>query len=159
MGSRRKARECALQILFQLEFSPDHLDEILKGYWAIQAVKPEVKEYTTWLVSGISGHLAEIDRTIEQVSCHWRLDRMAMVDRNILRIAVFELFFEKNLPPPIIIDEAIEIARKFSGQEAAFFVNGILDGVNKSLNKDNLENTKQAKNSEKKRKKDERRGS
>jgi N utilization substance protein B len=121
MGSRRKARECALQILFELEFSPDHLEEILKDYWAAQPVKAEIKEYATWLVEGLRQHRAEIDRTIEQASQHWRLDRMAMVDRNILRMAVFELFFEKTLPPPIIIDEAIEVARKFSGDEAAVF--------------------------------------
>lgn len=136
MGSRRKARECALQILFELEFSPDHLEEILKDYWAAQPVKAEVKEYATWLVEGLWQHRAEIDRTIEQASEHWRLDRMAMVDRNILRMAVFELFFEKTLPPPIIIDEAIEVARKFSGDEAAIFVNGILDGIYKSLKQD-----------------------
>jgi N utilization substance protein B len=136
MGSRRKARECALQILFELEFSPDQLEEILKDYWAAQPVKAEVKEYATWLVEGLRQHRAEIDRTIEQASEHWRLDRMAMVDRNILRMAVFELLFEKTLPPPIIIDEAIEVARKFSGDEAAVFVNGILDGIYKSLEKD-----------------------
>jgi len=136
MGSRRKARECALQILFELEFSPDQLEEILKDYWAAQPVKAEVKEYATWMVEGLRQHRAEIDRTIEQASEHWRLDRMAMVDRNILRMAVFELLFEKTLPPPIIIDEAIEVARKFSGDEAAVFVNGILDGIYKSLEKD-----------------------
>lgn len=136
MGSRRKARECALQILFELEFSPDQLEEILKDYWAAQPVKAEVKEYATWLLEGLRQHRAEIDRTIEQASEHWRLDRMAMVDRNILRMAVFELLFEKTLPPPIIIDEAIEVARKFSGDEAAVFVNGILDGIYKSLEKD-----------------------
>jgi len=140
MGSRRKARECALQILFQLEFSPDRLEEILQDYWSAQPVKPEIKEYATWLVEGIKQHKVEIDQTIEKASEHWRLDRMAMVDRNILRMAVFELIFEKNLPPPIIIDEAIEVARKYSGQEAAVFVNGILDGIYKSLPEDRAEN-------------------
>jgi len=140
MGSRRKARECALQILFQLEFSPDRLDEILQDYWAAQPLKPEIKDYATWLVKGIRQHQVEIDAAIEKASEHWRLDRMAMVDRNILRMAVFELIFEKALPPPIIIDEAIEVARKFSGQEAAIFVNGILDGIYKSLPEDRVEN-------------------
>ncbi|MFA4925599.1 MAG: transcription antitermination factor NusB [Candidatus Aminicenantales bacterium] len=150
MGSRRKARECALQILFELEFSPDHLEEILKDYWAAQPVKAEVKEYATWLVEGLWQHRAEIDRTIEQASEHWRLDRMAMVDRNILRMAVFELFFEKTLPPPIIIDEAIEVARKFSGDEAAIFVNGILDGIYKSLKQDRSDQEEKDRNPDKK---------
>ena len=140
MGSRRKARECALQILFQLEFSPDRLEEILQDYWSTQPAKAEIKEYATWLVEGIRQHRTEIDQTIEKASEHWRLDRMAMVDRNILRMAVFELIFEKTLPPPIIIDEAIEVARKYSGQEAATFVNGILDGIYKSLPEDRAEN-------------------
>jgi N utilization substance protein B len=150
MGSRRKARECALQILFELEFSPDQLEEILKDYWAAQPVKAEVKEYATWLVEGLWQHRAEIDRTIEQASEHWRLDRMAMVDRNILRMAVFELFFEKTLPPPIIIDEAIEVARKFSGDEAAVFVNGILDGIYKSLKQDRSDQEEKDRNPDKK---------
>ena len=94
MGSRRKARECALQILFQLEFSPDRLEEILQDYWSTQPVKAEIKEYATWLVEGIRQHRTEIDQTIEKASENWRLDRMAMVDRNILRMAVFELIFE-----------------------------------------------------------------
>ena len=150
MGSRRKARECALQILFELEFSPDQLEEILKDYWAAQPVKAEVKEYATWLVEGLRQHRAEIDRTIEQASEHWRLDRMAMVDRNILRMAVFELFFEKTLSPPIIIDEAIEVARKFSGDEAAVFVNGILDGIYKSLKQDRSDQEEKDRNPDKK---------
>jgi len=150
MGSRRKARECALQILFQLEFSPDRLEEILQDYWSAQPVKPEIKEYATWLVEGIKQHKVEIDQTIEKASEHWRLDRMAMVDRNILRMAVFELIFEKTLPPPIIIDEAIEVARKYSGQEAAVFVNGILDGIFKSLPENRTENKKVSDNSVKK---------
>ncbi|HRD02633.1 MAG TPA: transcription antitermination factor NusB [Candidatus Saccharicenans sp.] len=150
MGSRRKARECVLQILFQLEFSPDRPEEIFKDYWSTQPVKPEVQEYATWLTNGIKQHKIEIDQAIEEASRHWRLDRMAMVDRNILRIAVFELLFEKTLPPPIIIDEAIEIARKFSGDEAAVFVNGILDGIYKSLRKDGIENKEAGRNPEKK---------
>ncbi|MGQ9800862.1 MAG: transcription antitermination factor NusB [Candidatus Saccharicenans sp.] len=133
MGKRRKARECALQILFQLEFSGDDLLPVLKDYWARQNVPAETREYSEWLVRGICEHRAEIDRAIQQASRHWRLERMATVDRNILRIAVFEMLYEKNLAPSIIMDEAIEIAKKYSGQEAANFVNGILDGVNRRL--------------------------
>lgn len=139
MGKRRKARECVLQILFQLEFANDDLEEILKDYWAHQRVPAEVREYSEWLVKGICQHKPEIDRTIQQASRNWRLDRMATVDRNILRIAVFEMLFEKTLAPPIVIDEAIEIAKKYSGQEAGVFVNGILDGVYRNLQKINSE--------------------
>lgn len=133
MGKRRKARECALQILFQLEFTGDELPLVLKDYWSRQAVPAETREYCEWLVRGICEHQAEVDRTIQQASKNWRLERMATVDRNILRLAVFEMLFEKNLAPSIIMDEAIEIAKKYSGQEAANFVNGILDGVHHQL--------------------------
>jgi len=135
MGKRRKARECALQVLFQLEFTSDQPEEILKDYWRHQSMPSEVKEYGEWLVKGICEHKQDVDRTIQEASKNWRLERMATVDRNILRIAVFEMLFEKALAVPIIIDEAIEIAKKFSGQESALFVNGILDGVNKNLKK------------------------
>jgi len=135
MGKRRKARECALQILFQLEFAAEDLSEILKDYWSQQKVSAEIKEYSEWLVKGIWEHRLEIDRVIQQASKNWRLERMATVDRNILRIGVFEMLFEKNLEVPIVIDEAIEIAKKFSGQEAAVFVNGLLDGVKNNLQK------------------------
>jgi len=124
-----------LQILFQLEFAAEDLSEILKDYWSQQKVSAEIKEYSEWLVKGIWEHRLEIDRVIQQASKNWRLERMATVDRNILRIGVFEMLFEKNLEVPIVIDEAIEIAKKFSGQEAAVFVNGLLDGVKNNLQK------------------------
>lgn len=124
-----------MQILFQLEFAAEDLSEILKDYWSQQKVSAEIKEYSEWLVKGIWEHRLEIDRVIQQASKNWRLERMATVDRNILRIGVFEMLFEKNLEVPIVIDEAIEIAKKFSGQEAAVFVNGLLDGVKNNLQK------------------------
>lgn len=124
-----------MQILFQLEFAAEDLSVILKDYWSQQKVSAEIKEYSEWLVKGIWEHRLEIDRVIQQASKNWRLERMATVDRNILRIGVFEMLFEKNLEVPIVIDEAIEIAKKFSGQEAAVFVNGLLDGVKNNLQK------------------------
>lgn len=155
MGKRRKARECVLQILFQLEFAQNDLEEILKDYWAHQKVPAEVKEYSEWLARGICQHRPEIDQAIQAASKNWRLERMAIVDRNVLRIAVFEMLFEKTVAPPIIIDEAIEIAKKYSGQEAGVFVNGILDGIYRNLQKSNSkpeENGKKENNSEHKEK-------
>lgn len=122
-----------MQILFQLEFTGDELPLVLADYWSRQVVPAETREYSEWLVRGICEHQAEVDRTIQQASRNWRLERMATVDRNILRLAVFEMLFEKNLAPSIIMDEAIEIAKRYSGQEAANFVNGILDGVHQRL--------------------------
>jgi N utilization substance protein B len=135
MGHRRKAREETLRILFQIEFEDDEFDTIVAQYWENKKIHEEIKEYSTWLVSGIISHKGEIDNTIQSVSEHWRISRMALVDRNILRMAVFEILYEENIDTAVVINEAIEIARKYSGDEAATFVNGILDGARKKLEK------------------------
>ncbi|MFQ5720942.1 MAG: transcription antitermination factor NusB [Candidatus Aminicenantales bacterium] len=133
MGKRRKAREATLQILFQLDFNSSELTQTINHYWQDRKAFPGIREYSQWLVEGIISNQKEIDRIIQSFSKHWRLSRMAVVDRNILRMAVFELLYEKNVAPAIIINEAIEIAKKYSGQEAAVFINGILDAISKKL--------------------------
>ncbi len=133
MGRRRKAREDTLRILFRLEFENKQIEKTLDQYWKSKKASEEIKEYSTWLVNGIISDQAKIDNIIQQVSEHWRISRMALVDRNILRMAVFELLYEENIAPAIVINEAIEIAKKYSGEEAATFVNGILDAVRKGL--------------------------
>ena len=135
MGRRRKARECALQVLFQLEFNAADPREVLRQYWTYQKASPEVRAYGEWLVGTIQARREEIDGAIQAASRNWRLARMAVVDRNILRIAVCELLFEPTLVAAIVIDEAIEIAKRYSGQESATFVNGVLDAVSRSLRK------------------------
>jgi transcription antitermination protein NusB len=133
MGNRRKARECALQILFQLEFNTADPSALAKDYWRHQRVTPGTRDFGTWLVERILAHRDEIDEAVQSASRNWRLDRMAVVDRNILRIAVCELLYEPTLVPAIVINEAIEIAKKYSGQESSVFVNGVLDAVGKRL--------------------------
>jgi N utilization substance protein B len=133
MGQRRKARECALQILFQLEFNAGDTQGIVRVYWEGQKAARQVREYGTWLVETIRTHGGEIDEAIQAVSKNWRLARMAVVDRNILRIAVCELLYEPALAPAIVMDEAIEIAKRYSGEESAVFVNGVLDAVVRRL--------------------------
>ncbi len=133
MGRRRKAREETLRILFRLEFEDTQLEKTLIQYWENRKASEEIKEYSTWLVKGIISHQDKIDNIIQQVSEHWRISRMALIDRNILRMAVFELLNEENIAPAIVINEAIEIAKKYSGDKAATFVNGILDAIRKNL--------------------------
>ena len=133
MGVRRKARESALQILFQLEFDDSPPEDVLAGYWSRRTREKEVLEYGSWLVKGIVARREEIDGIIDGISEHWRLSRMAVVDRNILRIAVFEFLEEKHIAPAVIINEALEIAKKYSGAQAAVFINGILDAARKTL--------------------------
>jgi len=135
MGRRRKAREETLRILYRLEFDNRESEEILQHYWKSKRTDRETRDYSTWLTKGITSHQDEIDGLIQSTSEHWRLPRMAVIDRNVLRMAVYELLFEKDIAPAIIINEAIEIARKYSGDESAVFVNGILDAVRKGLEK------------------------
>jgi N utilization substance protein B len=133
MGKRRKAREAALRLLFQLEFNTTDPEDLILGYWEHQKAADDVREYATWLVRGIRAGQEEVDGAIQAASQHWRIARMAVVDRNILRIAVFELLTAKTLVPAIIINEALEIAKRYSGEEASVFINGILDAVRKTL--------------------------
>ncbi len=133
MGQRRKARECALQILFQFEFNAGDPKILIEIYWEHQKVLPEVRKYGTWIVEEIIAHGEDIDRAIQSASKNWRLSRMAVIDRNILRIAVCELLYEKTLAPAIIMNEAIEVAKRYSGEESAVFVNGVLDAVGRLL--------------------------
>lgn len=133
MGKRRKARESTLQILFQLEFDNTQLERTLNQYWENKKALKEIREYTGWLVNGIISQQDKIDSIIQSISEHWRISRMALVDRNILRMAVFELLYEENIAPAIIINEAIEISKKYSGDKSATFINGILDAILKNL--------------------------
>jgi len=135
MGKRRKARESTLQILFQLEFNDRGLENIFESFWQEKKASKEIKDYCRWLVEGVVSHKERIDRLIQSVSENWRINRMALVDRNVLRIAVFELLYEENLAPAIVIDEAIEVSKKYSSEESATFVNGILDAVRRRIEK------------------------
>jgi N utilization substance protein B len=133
MGKRRQARECALQILFQLEFHSGDPRAIVRAYWASQKAGRAAQEYGTWIVERILENGEAIDKSIQSASKNWRLARMAVVDRNILRIAVAELLYEPTLVPAIVMDEAIEIAKRYSGEESAVFVNGVLDAIVRGL--------------------------
>ena len=133
MGERRKARECALQILFQFEFNSGDPRDLVRVYWEHQRASKQVREYGTWIVEKILDNGEAIDGAIQSASKNWRLVRMAVVDRNILRIAVAELLYEPALVPAIVMNEAIEIAKRYSGEESAVFVNGVLDAVGRRL--------------------------
>lgn len=128
MGFRRKARELALQLLFQIDFTGDHI-EIPPSFWVENNALPQVKTFAEILVQGVLKHLSEIDQIIEKYTQHWSRDRMAAIDRNILRFAIFELLYLKEIPPKVTINEAIEIAKRFGSEDSGAFVNGILDRI------------------------------
>ena len=135
MGSRRKARECALQMLFAADVAGAAQDEVLKTYWAELGdsdTEEAAREFATRLAAGTLAHLDTLDERIRSRAEHWRIPRMAIVDRNILRLAVYEFLYEPT-PRTVAINEALEIARRFSTYEATQFINGILDAIKRDL--------------------------
>ena len=134
-SARRQARELALQVLFQLEFAPGQdLTVALNNYRAAFEVEEETWTYALQLLQGIQQKRAKIDETIQAHTAHWRLERLALVDLNLLRIATFELHFgSSEVPPPVAINEAIEIAKKYGTTDSGKFVNGVLDQIRKAV--------------------------
>ncbi len=126
---RRKSRELALQILFQTEFTPEVTMRDMVSVFE-KKIDSQIMDHTMFLVNGVQQHKEKIDARIQEASRHWKIDRMASVDRNILRSAVFEMLHaQEMLEPKIVINEAIEIAKVFGTQDSASFVNGILDQI------------------------------
>lgn len=133
---RRKAREYALQLLFQTDFTQGKLNsKDIKEFWSDKKEAKDVKDFTEDLVRGTLGRLNEIDTIIETVTENWLLKRMSAVDRNILRFAAYEILYRKDIPSAVTINEAIEIAKKYSSTEAAPFLNGVLDRLAKEAGK------------------------
>ena len=133
---RRKAREYALQLLFQTDFTQGKLNsKDIKEFWSEKKEAKDVKDFTEDLVRGTLGRLHEIDTIIEKVTENWLLKRMSAVDRNILRFAAYEILYRKDIPSAVTINEAIEIAKKYSSTEAAPFLNGVLDRLAKEAGK------------------------
>ncbi|MCX7991307.1 MAG: transcription antitermination factor NusB [Proteobacteria bacterium] len=127
MKNRRKARENAIKILYQLEMSGYSPEECIRIYWEGQDEKEEVKDYSNYIVRGVSANIKDIDEKIQSLSKNWILDRMHKVDKAILRLSAFELLFIEDVPFKVAIDEAIELAKKFGTEESKKFINGILD--------------------------------
>jgi transcription antitermination protein NusB len=138
MGSRRKARECALQMLFAADVAGTRADELARSFWSELAddeLDQQARDFATRLAVGTLAHLEEIDERIRSRAEHWRIDRMATVDRNILRLAVYE-FLHEPTPRTVTINEALEVARRFSTYEATQFINGILDAIKRDLDEE-----------------------
>ena len=128
---RTQAREFALQILYQHEMNPQPLEELLASFWEENATQPEeVRSFANFLVRGTLDHITEIDEVLARYTENWQLNRMAAIDRNIMRFAVFELLYVEDIPPKVSINEAVNIAKKFSQEESGKFVNGVLDKIN-----------------------------
>jgi len=132
VGARRKARELALQMLFEHDVAGTTPDDMFQRSEDLKKGSEGIRDFTKRLVSGTLEHRESLDAIISRQADHWRLMRMPIVDRNILRMALFELLYEPDTPRPVVIDEALEIAKRFSTPRSSQFINGILDGVLKS---------------------------
>jgi len=131
---RRRGREYVLQLLFQFDFTgrrPERKD--FDEFWEERNEDIDVRKFTENIVNGTLSNIQEIDSELQNVAEHWVLERMAVVDRNILRGAIYELLYRPDIPSTVTINEAIEIAKKYSTQESAFFINGILDSIAKGI--------------------------
>ncbi len=132
-AKRTKARERALQALYQIDVAAEGLDDALARFWkSFEPVEREVQQIAEQLVRGVAAHRRDIDDVIESVSTNWRLDRMAKVDRNVLRLATYELL-RTDVPVKVAINEAIELGKKFGSESTGAFVNGVLDRIASSL--------------------------
>lgn len=129
MGVRRRAREIALQVLYQREFNSTEIDEALALFWGNFEVLKGAMGFSERLIRGVEEHRENLDQVIEQCSAHWKVDRMALVDRTILRIATYELLYCDDIPPKVTINEAIDIGKKFGSEDSGAFINGVLDKV------------------------------
>lgn len=134
MRKRTQARVYALQFLYQIEITKEFNEEVLGQFWQSQEeiIPDSVKEFTVDLVRGVSANLENIDSQIAKCAANWDMKRMAVVDKNILRLAAYELLYLKDIPPKVSINEAIELAKKYGDIDSSKFVNGILDKINKT---------------------------
>lgn len=132
---RHHARELAVQFLFQRDFNPDELEPALEAFWDQQQVHEESRPFCEEIIRGVEEHRDDIDDQLAQYAINWSLDRMGGVDRNVMRVALFEMLFREDIPPVVSIDEAVNIAKDFGSDESGRFVNGILDRAVKELDR------------------------
>ena len=138
MRKRSKARILALKFLYQIDITKeDSSSSALSQFWQGHKVEKPVKEFTTQLIQGALENLGQIDSVISGYAQNWQLKRMAVIDRNILRLGCFELLFLEEVPPKVSINEAVELAKKYGDVESSKFVNGILDKIHKTKVKKN----------------------
>ncbi|MBI4164909.1 MAG: transcription antitermination factor NusB [Acidobacteria bacterium] len=133
MASRRKARELALQMLFQWEQGKHSPQHVVQSFLRMLKTDPDVEQFAQELFEGTVAEKEVLDRLVREQTENWRLERMAAVDRNLLRLAAYELVHHPETPPAVVINEAVEIARRYSDKDSVDFVNGVLDAIHKKL--------------------------
>ena len=132
MRKRTAARECALQLLYQWDLTKAPSVDVLKQFWVDRPEEPDVRTFAEQLLEGTLQHLAVIDEALQKYAENWELGRMAVVDRNILRLGTYELLFAEEIPSKVTINEAVELAKRFGDVDSSKFINGILDKIHKT---------------------------
>jgi N utilization substance protein B len=133
VGRRTKARECAFQMLYQWEVSREPMDQVMDAFWRVRSTTGETRAMAERLAAGAQACSAESDAAITEAATNWRLDRIAPVDRTILRLGSYELMKEAGTPPAVILDEAVELAKRFGEANSPAFVNGVLDTIRRRV--------------------------
>ena len=132
MRRRTLAREHALKILYQFDITKRPMEAVVESYWQAEETKDrEIITYANLLAQGVVGHIKEIDQKISDYATNWQIKRMAIIDRNVMRIGLYELQHAADIPPKVAINEAVELAKKYGDLESSKFVNGILDKIHK----------------------------
>jgi N utilization substance protein B len=129
MGRRRRGREAALKLLYALDILQEQATEIFEAPWVKVMIPEMIRDFTIALVTGVDTHREEIDALVQEWSLHWSLERIGVIERNILRFAIYELVYMDDIPPNVTINEAVEVAKRYGTEEAPSFVNGILDRI------------------------------
>ena len=135
MGARREGREAAVQFLYQRDLNTGAIAEVVEDFWELRPAAKKVREFGMAIAQGVLAHQSEIDALIRESASNYDLHRIAAVDRNILRMAIFEMLFCPDVPPVVSINEAIEIAKRFGSDESGRFVNGVLDRIRGEINR------------------------
>jgi len=133
MGRRTKARECAFQLLYQSELTGEQMPRVIRAFWEVRSGTAAMRAMAERLATGARSRVAELDAAIAAAASNWRLDRIAPVDRTILRLGAYELMEESETPAAVVLDEAIELAKRFGEQDSPSFVNGVLDAIRKRV--------------------------
>jgi N utilization substance protein B len=132
MGKRTRARECALQMLYQWDITREPMERVSAAFWEVRSTTDETRAMAERLACGARDHVEELDAAIARASAHWRFERIAALDRNVLRLGAYELLKEPETPPAVVLDEAVELAKRFGEADSAAFVNGVLDAVRRA---------------------------
>ena len=133
MGTRRQARELAMQALFYMDMQKDASEDMLEQFCGCFCASKKSRPFLIKLVNGVIGKKGQIDALVERFSQNWKISRMSCVDRNVMRIAVYELLYCNDIPPKVSINEAVDIGKKFGTQDSGAFINGIMDSIKEAL--------------------------